>query len=288
VTTVGRNGAVRARVAAALLGLAGRRDVEVSVGAERPLLRAEDRFNWFDHEERCIAAAEPAPISDEPAAQRIARAARLHPGLELVLVGPLTNVARALAIDPQLPERVGGLTIMGGHVREVRIGRHVCAPGIDYNLCADPEATMAVLGAGVPTCLVSADVTLSTWLRDAEVEQLASAGPLARELARQVRLWRPVQHRIFTELGGDLAPDNAAFLHDPLTVLALIDAAPLAFESLRILPTIERGVLRTLEVPPGVGFGTPMRVATGVDAPAATRSILGRLLEAAPERGRRS
>ena len=277
VTTVGRHGAVRARVAAALLSLAGRRDVEVCVGAERPCLRDESRFNWFDHEEACVADAEPAPASDEPGDERIVRAARETPGLELVAIGPMTTVARALALDPELPKRVRGLTIMGGHIREVRIGQHLCAPGIDYNLCADPEASVAVLGAGFRTTLVPADVTLRTWLRDADVQRLDGGGALARELARQVRIWRPVQHRIFPAIGGDLAPDNAAFLHDPLTVLALVDEAPYTFEELSIVPTIEDGVLRTREVEASLGIGTPMRVATDVDVGAAERTIANRL-----------
>jgi purine nucleosidase len=278
LTTVGRNGAVRARVAAALLGLAGRRGVEVCIGAERPCLRGEERFNWFGHEESCVAAAEPAPLSAEPAAERIVRAAREVPGLELVGIGPMTTLARALALDPQLPERVAGLTLMGGHVREVRIGRHVCEPGVDYNLCADPEASMAVLGAGFRTTLVTADVTLSTWLRDADRARLAAAGPVARELARQVSIWKPVQQRVFSSLGGDLEPDNAAFLHDPLTLLSLYDETPFAFEPLRIVPTIERGVLRTREVAPASGLGAPLRVATGVEAGAAEQRIVARLL----------
>lgn len=278
VTTVGRHGAVRARVAATLLGLAGRLEVETCIGAEAPLLRDSARFNWFDHEQRCVAAAPPAPISDEPAAERIVRAAREHPGLEIVAIGPLTNVARACALDPELPSRVGGVTIMGGHIREVRIGRHVCEPGVDYNLCSDPEAALAVLGAGFRTTLISADVTLQVWLRDADVAAMRMGGPLARELARQVDVWKPVQQRIFPAIGGDLDPDNAAFLHDPLTLLALVDESFLGFEDLRIVSTLERGVLRTHEVPASAGIGAPMRVATRVDSAAAARAIAARLL----------
>jgi inosine-uridine nucleoside N-ribohydrolase len=174
---------------------------------------------------------------------------------------------------------VGGITLMGGHVRQVRIGDCECAPGIDYNLCSDPEAAMTVLGAGFRTTLVTADVTLSTWLRERDVERLAASGSLARELARQVRAWTPVQHRIFTAIGGTLARDNAAFLHDPLTVLALIDEGPLTFEPLHIVPTIQDGTLRTLEVPESAGIGASMRVATSVDASAAERAIVERLLK---------
>jgi purine nucleosidase len=278
VTTVGRNGATRAAAAASLLGVAGRLDVEVCTGAERPVLRDASRFNWFGHEQACIADGPRAPISDEPVAERIVRAARDHPGLQVLLIGPLTNMAHALALDPGLPERLGGVTIMGGHVREVRIGRQICEPGIDYNLCADPEASLAVLGSGCPLTLVTADVTLQTWLRDSDVARLSTTGPLGSELARQVALWKPVQQRIFPAIGGDLTPDNASFLHDPLTVLALIDDTAIGWETLAIVPTIQADILRTLEAPPGARIGTPMRVATTVDATLARERICQRLL----------
>ncbi len=279
VTTVAGDTALRARIAASLLGLAGRSDVEVCVGETRPLLRSPKRFGAFGHEADCVAeTSRAARVSDEPAPERIVRAARETDGLEIVLVGPMTNLARALALDPKLPTRVAGITIMGGHVREVRIGGFLCSPGIDHNLCSDPESSVAVLGAGFRTTLVSADVTLSTWLSKSSLADLRSAGPLARELARQVDIWEPVQRKIFTQLGGQVDPDNAAYLHDPLTVLALIDDSSLAFESLKIVTSIEAGVLRTFEVDPSVSIGAPMRVATGVDAHAASRQIAAILI----------
>ncbi|MGH0029355.1 MAG: nucleoside hydrolase [Myxococcota bacterium] len=278
VTTVSSDARKRGEIAASLLALAGRNDVEVCAGAEGGLVRPRDRYNWFGHEPDCVADVTFRPVSDEPAPERIVRAAREHEGLEIVMVGPLTNLALALAIDPSLPGRVGGVTIMGGHVREARLGDFVCPFGIDYNLCSDPEASVAVLGAGFETTLVTADVTLQTWLRRADVERLAASTPLAREVARQVRFWEPVQRRIFTGMGGTLDDDNVSFLHDPLTVLALFDASPLGFERLAIVPTIERGILRTHEVAADAGLGSVMRVATTVDAKAARDRITERLL----------
>jgi purine nucleosidase len=248
VTTVSADTRTRAEIAASLLALAGRPEVEVCAGCEGGLARPRERYNWFGHEPECVAAGVRAAVSEEPAPERIVRAARECPGLEIAMVGPLTNLARALALDPELPRRVAGVTIMGGHVREARLGDFVCPFGIDYNLCSDPEASVAVLGAGFRTRLVTADVTLATWLRDADLAQLEAGSASARELARQVRLWTPVQRRIFTGMGGTLAPDNAAFLHDPLTVLALCDPSPLRFEELRIVTTIEAIVGRLLSL----------------------------------------
>jgi purine nucleosidase len=278
VTTVSGDTAARAFGAARLLGLAGRTDVEVCAGVGAPLVR-RDRFVWRDIETAGYPPGPDAIRSVEFAPERIVRAAREAPGLELVTIGPMTNIAHALALDPDLPRRVRGLTVMGGHVREARIGDRLCEPGIDYNLCSDPEATMMVLGAGFRTTLVTADVTLRTWLRAADLGRLAGAsGPVARALAPLIELWTPWQRRIFSQRGGTLAADNVAFLHDPLTVLALVDPAPLRFEELRILPTISGGVLRTLEMDPASGLGAPMRVATEVDAGAAREAILERLL----------
>jgi hypothetical protein len=92
-----------------------------------------------------------------------------------------------------------------------------------------------------------------------------------------LRQWTGVQKKLFSSWGGPEPSDFVAFLHDPLTVQALIDPAPLQFEPLRIIPTIERGMLRTLEAPASAGLGSEMRVATGVEAVAAREAIVSRL-----------
>jgi purine nucleosidase len=279
-TTVAGDTRARAWATARLLGLAGRSDVEVCAGAGAPLVR-RDRFVWREIETLGYPDGPSAPIGAEPAAERIVRAAREEPGLELIAVGPLTNLAHALALDPRLPERVARLTIMGGHIRRVAIGERVCEPGVDYNLCSDPEASMAVLGAGFRTRLVTADATLQVWMTEAQRARLAaSQRAVARTLADLIALWTPWQTRVFSGLGGTLAPDNVAFLHDPLTVLSLIDASALRFERIYVLPTIARGVLRTLEVPAASGLGAETECALGVDAVRASEAILALALRA--------
>jgi purine nucleosidase len=274
VTTVSGDTRARAFGAARLLAEAGRRDVEVCAGATQPLVRRME----YPIDVAGYGEGPRAEISDEPAPERIVRAARETPGLELIFVGPLTNLAHALALDPKLPSRISRLTIMGGHIRRVAIGETVCAPGIDYNLCSDPEAAVCVLGAGFATRLVTADVTLQVWMTEAQRAQLAaSPRPVPRMLARLIANWTPRQIEIFTGMGGTLAPDNAAFLHDPLTVLSLIDASSLTLERLQILPTIQRGVLRTFELPAASSLGAEMECATAVDAARARDEIVARV-----------
>jgi inosine-uridine nucleoside N-ribohydrolase len=132
-----------------------------------------------------------------------------------------------------------------------------------------------VLGAGFPTTLVTADVTLRTWMGPGDVERLEAApGTLAPALGEMLRVWGGAQKKLFTVWGGAEPPDFAAFLHDPLTALAMVDPSSLRLERLRILPTIVRNVLRTLE---SREAGNEMAVATDVDPAAARRAIVDRL-----------
>jgi hypothetical protein len=115
-------------------------------------------------------------------------------------------------------------------------------------------------------------------MTEAQRAQLAaSPRPVPRMLARLIANWTPRQIEIFTGMGGTLAPDNAAFLHDPLTVLSLIDASSLTLERLQILPTIQRGVLRTFELPAASSLGAEMECATAVDAARARDEIVARV-----------
>ena len=277
VTTVSGDTTLRARIASRLLAAAGCGHVEVCAGESLPL--AGGHFVSFGHEPDCVFDGPDARLLGEPAPERIVRAAREVDGLELVAIGPLTNIARALALDPELPRRVAGLTLMGGHVREVRVGDYLCAPGVDYNLCSDPASSILVLGAGFDTTLVTADVTLSTWITEAEVVDVEATGMLGRVLAGQIRPWTGVQRALFEDMGGTIAPDNAAFLHDPLTVWSLVEPDCAHFETLRIVPTMEAGTLRTFEVAPSSGIGTLMRVATSIDGFTASRRMVARLLD---------
>ena len=277
VTTVCGDTRLRARIAARLLGVAGRESVEVCAGEEAPILRAANRFIWFGHEGKALPDGHDAQLSDEWAPERIVRAARETSDLEVLAIGPLTGLARALALDPELPKRVAWLTMMGGHVRSIRLGDKELPHGIDYNLCSDPEATVAVLGAGFKTTLVTADVTLQTWMGPADLARLERAGPTARAIGEMLRQWTGVQKKLFAVWGGPEPSGFAAFLHDPLTVQALVDPSPLRFETLRIVPTIENGILRTREAPLASDLGTAMQVATAVDAAAARDAIVDRL-----------
>src|SRR5438128_595864 len=128
VTTVHADAALRARIARRLLSLAGRPDVPVVAGASLPLARPlPARFHWLPHlwghegagilapEER-VPAADVQSAADD-AARFIVESALAHRGeVSLIAIGPLTNVARALLLEPRLTDWLCDLTLMGGMI----------------------------------------------------------------------------------------------------------------------------------------------------------------------------
>lgn len=120
------------------------------------------------------------------AALAISRAAREHPGeLCLLALGPLTNVALAFALDPELPSLLQRLVVMGGTIR----GCGNITPAAEFNAWADPEAFARVLAADAPLVLVSWETTLDhmvpweTWGR-----WVTGEGALAGFVASVTRL----------------------------------------------------------------------------------------------------
>jgi inosine-uridine nucleoside N-ribohydrolase len=277
VTCVGRESRLRARIAKKLLELAGRQHIPVYAGCRVPLLGGAG-FNWFGHEGQGILepGVEP-PLERAHAVDALLELSEREPGIEIAAVGPLTNLALALAKDPDFAGRVGKLTVMGGHLRRVAYRGHVFPFGVDYNLCSDPHASLVVLRSGIPTRLVTADVTLETWLCESDVVELEKCGtPLHAALARAIRIWTPVQRRLLDPPGAAPA-DNAAFLHDPLALACTYDPSFCGFETLEIEPAIEDGVFRTKLHAAPTAATFPMECATSVDAAAIRRHFTARV-----------
>jgi purine nucleosidase len=131
----------------AVLELAGRPDIPVSAGADRPLERPL-RTAADTHGPGGLGYASlPAPTrgpARSHAVEAIVGAARARPAeLTLVTLGPLTNVALALRLEPRLPNLLSGLVMMVGSYRSP--GN--TAPTLEWNAGVDPEALAAVLGA---------------------------------------------------------------------------------------------------------------------------------------------
>lgn len=181
------------RNALKLCEVAGRGDVPVFPGCDGPLLHPA-RDAGYVHGRDGFGDAGYAPASraarDEHAASAIVRLAREHEGrLLLVALGPLTNLAIALKLDPALPRRVARLVVMGGAVT----GHGNITPAAEFNIAFDPEAARMVFEAFPRIDLCDWEATLRHGLAHAEVDAwLAADTPRARfydTISRQTRAW---------------------------------------------------------------------------------------------------
>jgi purine nucleosidase len=128
-------------------------NVPVYQGAAKPLDRPLEDATWFHGEDGLGDHGYPAPDKRaEPgdAVDVIIDLVERHPGLELVTLGPLTNMAAALTRRPQIAAKVGRCVIMGG--APCTVGN--VTPAAEYNFWVDPEAARIVLRSGLVVDLI--------------------------------------------------------------------------------------------------------------------------------------
>jgi purine nucleosidase len=147
-------------------------------GCPSPLVRAPDEDAAFVHGADGfgdVGFAEPThPVEAEHAALALIRLTRERPGeLTLVALGPLTNVALALRLDPSLPQRVKRLVVMGGAV--TGHGNTGKIPA-EFNIGFDPEAAHVVFEAFETFDLVDWEATVRHAFSDETYEGWVATG----------------------------------------------------------------------------------------------------------------
>src|SRR5208282_2343161 len=127
--------------------------VPVFAGAERPLKRAHISAAWFHGRDGLGDHGYPAPRrapESQSAPNAIIDTIESHPGLVLVTLGPLTNIALALQKKPGIASKVSRCVVMGG----APCCEGNVTPAAEYNIWVDPEAARLVLRSGLPVELV--------------------------------------------------------------------------------------------------------------------------------------
>src|SRR5438034_6282342 len=128
-------------------------DVPVFMGAEKPLDRAHQSAHWFHGRDGLGDHDYPAPKRAPEklhAADAIIATIESNPGLVLVTLGPLTNIALALQRNSGIASKVGRCVVMGG----APCCEGNVTPAAEYNIWCDPEAARIVLRSGLPVELV--------------------------------------------------------------------------------------------------------------------------------------
>jgi purine nucleosidase len=232
VTTVFGNIDVRqtTRNALRVLEAVARTEVPVVAGAGAPLVRPKRTHVSFIHGADGLGGETPDTEERQAtpwpggAASFILDTARANPGeVTLVAVGPLTNLALALLLEPRLPSLVRQVIVMGGAVDVPGNA----SPVAEANIMSDPEAAARVMGAGWPVTLVGLDVTLKTLMSAEFLRELTATGtPMANLIGRMV----PVYYRFYTEMVGLAGLPT----HDPSAMALALDPSLFTVERVRL------------------------------------------------------
>lgn len=192
------------------LALNGSDNVPVHRGASKPLLRSAESAQHV-HGEDGMSGAElrhvPRPVERAHAALALTEIARDEPGRhDLVTLGPLTNVAIALLIEPDLLMKFRHTYMMIGSADGLG---NVSATG-EYNAWADPESASIVFAADGEKTMIGWDVSRKYAVvrpdEDAAMRRLGSLGRFASEINKDVQTFAS---RISGHKGYDL-PDPVA------------------------------------------------------------------------------
>lgn len=128
--------------------------------------------------------------------------------ISIAAVGPLTNLAMALRLEPRIAGKIKELVIMGG-------GHTGCnaSSSAEFNFYADPEAAKIVMDSSIPKVILPLDATWRACITEEECQRLKELGTPAAEKAAEL-----VQKRIDNLKVQDVSSHNYELRHTPGTV----------------------------------------------------------------------
>jgi len=191
-------------------------DGPIYIGCDRPMNRPAEDAQWFHGRDGLGDQNYPPPkraVTPGHAVDAIIQTIHEHPGLTLVTLGPLTNIALAVLRDPTIIPKVSRCVAMGGN--PCCVGN--VTPAAEYNIWCDPEAAQIVVSSGLPIELVGWHLCRG------------DANLLADDIARIRAINTPVAHfaidcnRVAMEANRIQSGEIGIALPDPTAMAVAID-----------------------------------------------------------------
>lgn len=160
-------------------------ETPVYAGAERPLVQELETAQWF-HGKDGLGDHGYAPKSRKAesshAVDATIQTVLANPGIEIVTLGPLTNLALAIRKEPKIVQVIGRLLVMGG----APCCEGNVTPAAEFNIWVDPEAAKIVFRTGLPLEMVGWHLCRGTAaLHQEDIEKILALGtPLAEFVIR--------------------------------------------------------------------------------------------------------
>lgn len=211
--------------------LAGRPDMEIFAGADRPLMRHLVTAEWIHGKSGLDGANLPAPqmpVQNRHAIDFIVETCLAAAEGEITLcpIGPMTNIAMALMREPLIIPKVREIVCMGGAIRE--LGN--TTPAAEFNIYVDPQAARLVLQSGIPFTMLPLDVTHKALVTPKRLDQFKQMRTATGDVCGGMLDY--FNRFDMTRYGFDGGP-----LHDPCVIAYLIN--PGLFSGRKVFMDIE-------------------------------------------------
>ncbi|OUZ99298.1 Inosine/uridine-preferring nucleoside hydrolase domain [Macleaya cordata] len=266
-----------------LLEVAGRTDIPVAEGSlvtftKSTKLHVADFVHGADGLGNQNFPPPKGKAIEQSAASFLVEQANLHPGeVTVVALGPLTNIALAIELDPGFPEKIGQIVLLGG---AFAVNGNV-NPAAEANILSDPDAADLVITSGADIVAVGLNVTHQVIMTDADRDKLAqSNGKFAQYLCKILEVYYSYHQESYRTKG-------CVYLHDPTTILAAVDPSLLTYTE-GVVRVQTNGITRGLTIFYNTmkRFGEvtewsdkpTVKVAVTVDAPAVLELVMERLM----------
>lgn len=265
-----------------LLEVAGRTDIPVAEGSHVTLTKGTKlRIADFVHGADGLGNQNFPPPNGKPieesAASFLVNQAKANPGkITVVALGPLTNIALAIQMDPEFAKNIGQIILLGG---SFAVNGNV-NPAAEANIFGDPDAADVVFTSGADILAVGINVTHQVVLSGSDREKLASSkGKFAQYLTQILEVYFSYHHDAYNTKG--------VYLHDPTTLLAAVDPSLVTCTegAVRVQTSgITRGLTVLYNKQKRFGETTEwcnmptVKVAVTVDAPRVVKLVMDRLL----------
>ena len=239
-----------------------RADIPVLAGSAKPLVRPVRSASNIHGKSGLGASLElyaKGKPSDKNGADFIIEQAKAHAGkLEILSLGPLTDVALALEKAPEIAKAIACITIMGGGIHAGNATKYA-----EFNIVADPEAASVVFSSGVKTVMIGLDATNLCYQPRSDIELLRAPTELGKIVPAMLSSYADVYTQVHNIDG--------MMIHDAICAVYLWRPALFTCISCRMTVCLEEGEHLGQTIPEA---GDTCLAATSCDAQAVRNELL--------------
>ena len=231
-------------------------NVPIAIGAEKPLIREKLNCGEIHGESGLDGFIFPKydyKYYEKDGADLIVDCCLANDKVTVVTTGPMTNLAIALMRKPLIKEHIEEIVLMGGSTGEGNLTKYA-----EFNILADPDAAAICFRSGIPMRMIGLNVTRQVLVLPEVVKRMEKVHTRASDMfVALMKFFNKTQKEVFGLDGGPL--------HDPVTIVSLINDGVVGFEKMDVEINIDPTDIRYAETKCTLNNKSNIQVATSIN-----------------------